>query len=809
MKKRLLRCLGSFFLAALFCAPLQAQIVGNPTPPTPVLENPPAKPTGKIDPALIELKSEFEQGARLKSGRSGFQSDNPLLQITDGKVVVDIVSQTPDNEGLKKTLEAAGMKITGAFGRVISGIIPIESIDKLNSIAALRYAKPAFKPSTNVGVVTSQGDSAMRSSIIKRKLGVDGLGVKIGVLSDSYNNLGGAATGVAKGDLPGPGNPDYYSTPVQVIEDLPSGGSDEGRAMLEIVHDVAPGANLAFHTAFTGQAGFANGIIRLANAGCNTIVDDVIYFAEPFFQDGIIAQAVDLVNQNGVNYFSSAGNQGRASYESPYRPSNVEYLGAGNGTAHNFSNPWETARYAQPIFIPTGGQFLCSFQWDNSFFSASGVPAQTDMDIYLLNPAGQIIAAGASDNLASGDPVEVFAYTNSSTTNQTFYLVILNYAGPNPTRLKYINFGSGSFYLTTPSIPGILSSTLVGHANAEGAIAVGASAFFNTPEFGVNPAVINGFSALGGTPILRTKTGQPTYTVRTKPELVGPDGGNTSFFTSDIAEDADNFPNFFGTSAAAPHVAAVTALMREAHRQPYLVPQTYKGVLINTARDMDDPNTPQFDYGFDYRTGFGFVNAEAAVKTLSWTPAYIQNLKVSAECSDNPAVKRWKISNPNYFEVRVTWEIHKSNVKGYVIARLGGDTYFETPTAEGHNNVIITWVDDKGKEKKHTASASAANCKGARTSDQILAATDSFEMLTAYPNPSEGQFNLLFLGNENPQPIHVKMFDAKGQQVYNQQHALEANNSQIGIEVKSLPAGLYLLQATQGAKTQTVKIIKR
>jgi hypothetical protein len=807
MKKPLL--LGGFFLAMFLCAPLQAQIVGNPAPPTLVFEDLPAKSSGKVDPALVELKSEFEQGARLKSGRSGFESDNPLLQIVDGRIVVDIVSQTTDVEGLKKTLEAAGMKVTGTFGRVISGILPIESIDKLNTIATLRYAKPALKPSTNVGIVTSQGDSAMRSSVIKKKLGIDGLGVKIGVLSDSYNNLGGEATGVAQGDLPGPANPNYYRTPVQVIEDLPSGGSDEGRAMLELIHDVAPGSHLAFHTAFTGQAGFANGIIKLANAGCNTIVDDVIYFAEPFFQDGIIAQAADIVNQNGVNYFSSAGNQGRASYESPYRASTVESLGAGNGTAHNFSNPWETARYTQPIFIPTGGRFVCSFQWDDSFFSASGVPAQTDMDIYLLNSVGQVVAGGASDNLASGDPVEVFAYTNPSASSQTFFIVILKYAGPDPTRLKYVNFGSGQFFLTTPSIPGILSSTLVGHANADGAIAVGASAYFNTPEFGVNPAVINGFSALAGTPILRTKTGQRTYTVRTKPELVGPDGANTSFFSADAAQDDDAFPNFFGTSAAAPHVAAVTALMREAHRQPYLVPQTYKGVLINTARDMDDPNTPQFDFGFDYRTGFGLVNAEAAVKTLSWTPAYIQNLKLTSVCSDNPdSVRRWRVTNPNSFEIRVTWEVYKTDQKGYLIAR-PGETFFFTDALPGPNTTIISWVDEKGKTKKNTKASNDADCKGARTGDGLIASTDSFEMLTAYPNPSEGKFNLLFLGNENRQPIHVKMFDAKGQQVYNRQHAVEDNNSQISIEANSLPDGLYLLQATQGAKTQSIKIIKR
>lgn len=115
--------------------------------------------------------------------------------------------------------------------------------------------------------------------------------MKVGILSGSYNNLGGAADGV------------------EVLEDLPGNGNDEGHGMTEIVHDVAPGAAIAFHTAFLGQADFAQGIEDLQAAGCQAIVDDIIYFDEPFFQNGIIAQAAQKVVAKGASYFSSAGNQ--------------------------------------------------------------------------------------------------------------------------------------------------------------------------------------------------------------------------------------------------------------------------------------------------------------------------------------------------------------------------------------------------------------------------------------------------------------------------------------------------------------------
>ncbi len=83
----------------------------------------------------------------------------------------------------------------------------------------------------------------MKADVARTTYSVTGAGVKVGVLSDSYNKLGGAAAGIASNDLPAAG--------VQVLQELPGlGGSDEGRAMAEIVHDVAPGAAIAFNTAF-------------------------------------------------------------------------------------------------------------------------------------------------------------------------------------------------------------------------------------------------------------------------------------------------------------------------------------------------------------------------------------------------------------------------------------------------------------------------------------------------------------------------------------------------------------------------------
>ena len=130
---------------------------------------------------------------------------------------------------------------------------------------------------------------------------VDGAGTSVGILADSFDCIGGGrAQDTASGDLP---------AEVAILDDTNTRAArDEGRALAQIVHDVAPRSRLGFHTGFNGQADFAEGIRELArDFGADVIVDDVLYFDEPFFQDGPIARAVDAVHDQGVVYVSAAG----------------------------------------------------------------------------------------------------------------------------------------------------------------------------------------------------------------------------------------------------------------------------------------------------------------------------------------------------------------------------------------------------------------------------------------------------------------------------------------------------------------------
>ena len=278
-----------------------------------------------------------------------------------------------------------------------------------------------------------------------------------------------------------------------------------------------------------------------------------------------------------------------------------------------------------------------SLQWDSPFASVSGVGTPNDVDVYVLNSTGtQIVLAATTNSIAAGDPVEVLRISCGGPASCPLALLIVNRTGPNPGRFKYVLFQAVGNVTTTPALN---SGTIFGHANAAGAVAVAAAYYLQTPAFGVAKPALEGFSSSGTTPVLFGPTGArlPTPDLRaSKPEIAAPDGAGTSFFGSSDVE-GDGFPNFFGTSAAAPHAAGVGALMLQA--VPTLTPAQMRTALQTTAIDMAAP-------GFDNDSGSGLIQADAALLAAGAKDATTTALSSSV----NPAVA----GQPVTFTARVS-----------------------------------------------------------------------------------------------------------------------------------------------------------
>jgi hypothetical protein len=615
---------------------------------------------------LALLREEYNEHQILHP-LAPFVPSNSSLIVSGNRVVVDVVANG-EASAVESQLSELGMQITGKAGPIVSGRLPIGAIEAVARLQRVRFVRPAMW-TTSMGLTTSQGDVSMRSDNVRTTLGYNGAGVTVGVLSDSYNYRGGASSDVSSGDLPGTGNPNGYTTSVNVLAD--DGTTDEGRAMLQIIHDVAPGAALAFATANGGQAAFANNITNLrTSAGAKVIVDDVFYYAEPMSQDGVIAQAVDAAYASGVAYFSSVGNQARQSYESVWRSGPV--LAAGSisgsyyfygGTAFDF-DPGAGVDYLQSFTIGGHQTIRIELQWDSPFASVcTGCPGSSnDLDLYLLNDAGDYIYFSSVSRNTNADANEFFGVTNNGTSAVPVNLMIVKYAGPDPGFIKYINAGNaqGSLEYATNS------STVYGHANAAGAEAVGAAAYYNTPQFGVTPPVLESFSSVGPTAIRFTTSGESTLDPRAdKPEITAPDGTNTTFFGTDISQDADIYPNFFGSSAAAPHATAVAALMLNA--KSTATPAEIYSNLEQTAIDMGTA-------GFDNNSGFGLIQADAAVSAL---PIQVASLTASVARNN---------------DVEVAWEtVSETNNYGFEIYRSRGETceWVKIAFVEGQGTTLV------------------------------------------------------------------------------------------------------------------------
>jgi Subtilase family len=207
-------------------------------------------------------------------------------------------------------------------------------------------------------------------------------------------------------------------------------------------------------------------------------------------------------------------------------------------------------------------------------------------------------------------------FTSDYSTNASVAaeLSIESYSGPLPTYMKLVVFEQVTSFEFDTKL-----STSYGHPNAAQGAVVGAARYSSTPAFGISPPILESFSSAGGTPILFTKTGARLSSpeIRNQPQFTGPNGGATTFF----GVFSGGFYRFFWTSAAAPHVAAVVALMSQykgGNRS--LTPTQIYATLANTAIDMDDPSTVGFDVGLALaRIGAGecFGRVQPTIKLAS------------------------------------------------------------------------------------------------------------------------------------------------------------------------------------------------
>ncbi len=519
----------------------------------------------------------------------------------------------------------------------------LPAIAAVTGVAAVTEALAPVVHAECAGAVRSEGDEQLGAQRAREDFAVNGSGVTVGILSDSFNRDAGAAThaagDVASGDLPGAGSPCGSQTPVGVLDDSEAEGEDEGRAMAQIVHDLAPGANIDFATAFNGELGFAENIGKLVSAGAKVLTDDVAYLEEPFFQEGPVANALTAAVNSGVSYFSAAGNdntvgtegasKGRniASWETPsFRDSEecppLLIAATEPGLEHCLDfNPSSGKDDTFGITVAGGDTLTVDLQWAEPW---NGV--KTDLDAYLLNAAGEplfgedekgdtVLVGGYGNNIASQRPVELVQWENPSPLPAEVQLAIdrcfgtCNEAASATTlpRLKLALLEGGVTATEYPVSGGgdIVGPTIYGHAGSGAAIAVGAVRYnASKPESYSSRGPVKHFFG----PVTGASAAAPIAPQEiSKPDIVATDCNATTFFAQ---QDSGGTWRFCGTSASAPHAAAVAALMRQAN--PGASPTEISAALKGTAK-------PLTGFGIN-DVGAGLIEAREAVARVALPP---------------------------------------------------------------------------------------------------------------------------------------------------------------------------------------------
>ena len=577
-----------------------------------VFANDPPQQTGKRDstvsPLLQQFIQERESGASLQGSDttirsqsdagvttkdaqvttddgSSDSSEDPVRFDSSGNVQVYIHLENTDDATLQQLRGlGADVEITNSDVNVVQAWVPTTALDDIAALDAVEEITPPDYGQTKAGRVNTEGDGIHRAGLVRTFSGLTGKGVRVGVISDGVDS---ASSARASRDLPSKLeiNPFYR------------GSGDEGTALLEIIHDLAPDAELAF-SGGNSSLRFVEAVLWLANdafdgEGADIIVDDLGHYLEPYYEDGVVAQAVADAVAGGAVYVSSAGNNANKHYTGTFSDD-------GNGY-HDFDDSGAT-----DIALRVRPRSWIVLKWNDQFGASAN-----DYDLFVCLPGLKPVkfnlqnsACRGSTRLQNGDDDPYERITSFFSFSRVVEVYIRKYSGSARELKLFVNGGAVLEH-------GVEEGGIIGHPAVTGALAVGA---IDAADPGNDEA--QHFSDRGPTEIYF-----PSRETRNKPDVMGIDGvlvTGSGGFGRPAPGVTGNL--FLGTSAAAPHVAGIAALVIEAQRKADPT-MTKKTVADAVTQKLKDTAIDLGETGRDNTFGYGRADAFAAIESLAGASA--------------------------------------------------------------------------------------------------------------------------------------------------------------------------------------------
>ena len=433
-----------------------------------------------------------------------------------------------------------GVKVLARSKSLMRVSVPASSLLAVSEVPGVRFVRKPIRPHAQQETWSEGG--WLIGAYDNYFAGVLGQGVKVAVIDEGFK---GADELLNTGELPKP-------LPYRDFTDegILAGNSVHGTACAEIVHDMAQGAELTLLK--------VGDLVDLEKAKDFCIREGIhiVNHSMGWFGTGIgdgRGTACDIANDaadKGILWVNSAGNDAKSHYYGFWSDSDSDGW-------QNFEGTDEVLKFeaeeGDDIRI-----FLTWNDWPSS---------RENYDLYLTftNVSGDletVVESTNRQNVRGGEPVESIRYEAERAGE---YGISVRSEDARPRRLKLwsLNHDFEEYSVAENSIGS--------PADARGAMSIGAvhHAFY---EFGI----VAGYSSRG-----------PTTDGRFKPELVAPSGVSTASHVPD---------RFFGTSAAAPHVAGAAALIKSAN--PSFSRDDLWNALIAATVDIDA-------YGRDNNSGYG------------------------------------------------------------------------------------------------------------------------------------------------------------------------------------------------------------
>lgn len=521
----------------------------------------------KVDSQVLLIKDRLAPGKmKAMSGEGPSSLSNKFIKVDGSSRVQLYVKYSGEPGRLRSDVISAGGIVDKDVPRMSTMQVWLPS-DKIEEISGKSYVTKVSLPGyaiTKTGSVTSEGDTVHRADIVRATLRHTGNGMIVGVISDGMN---GYLQSQATNDLP-----------ASIQAQSPFGNllnGEEGTALMEIVHDIAPDAKLAFSNVQTSLDMLQAMDIVANQFGSNIIIDDLGFYDQPWFEFGSIEQEIDTLFFNNKVYISSAGNFGDRQFHSSDFHDMTAVLNGTSVMAQDFN--FGGAQDWNMEFDAYAGGCIVALQW-NDQWGASG----NDFDLYITDAAGTVLYQSTNFQTGANDPLEYVVIPAAG----TYYIAIVSANGTVTASNFKLIVANGVLNEYSTS-----AGSIIGHPNAAGALAVGAVPWNN-------PTAIEPYSSQGP-----TRIDFPAPASLSKPDMVAVDEVS-------VTGNGGLGSPLSGTSASAAHAAGIAALVWSSNLH-YSAAQV-ASLMAGNAIDLGAA-------GYDNIFGYGRVDALSAVQGFGTT----------------------------------------------------------------------------------------------------------------------------------------------------------------------------------------------